>query len=229
MWWFLLFSIASALRVPNYPFLTNTQWKNINHLIQNPQITPTMREQLNTAIYKRYQVWAFSKAAAFKRLHRHKCAHIPTEELQLYSIKGLSHAVKNYNGKGDFATYAEHYVRGELYCGLTQLYPLSSIPASVRKTANPMRIPIDFYKPLTHKESSPSIPHLQTQMEKDEYRDFWERRISDFSPLEKRVFQYKYDLYLNPIRTNKETGELMGYSEEWARQIFLRALPKILI
>ena len=238
--------------------LSKEQWHNINSLLQHPSITEQMREKLNAAIYKNYQSWAFSKAHEFKQFHKHKCKHIPKEELYLYASRGLMHAIKNYNGKNagnTFTNYAAHYLTGEFYRALTKLVPICNVPESIRKKSkNPEDIQYKTHMDTlfvgaedwklenavftrTQQTNSPSNSYralsqrdcegLNKIIEMDEYRDFWERRIAALTSLERQVFQYKYDFYLNRVRNHREIAEMMGYSEEWIRKTFLGSIEKI--
>jgi len=202
-----------------------------------------MRTQLNTAIYKRYKVWALSKAWDFKQFHRHKCRHIPKEELELYAIKGLVQAIKRYKGcenggSTQFINYASYYLNGELYAGLTKLQPICSVSPSIRRKSR-KNIDDDEYKVQMNtlfvgKEdwklemvAYADPKNLEKVIEQEEYRNFWQYIKSNFATDEFWVFQYKYDFYLNRIRTNSEVGKIMGYSEEWVRKIYVGSLEKI--
>jgi hypothetical protein len=249
MFLFIVFAIVALSEMAHgYTYLTASQWKNIHSLMIHPELTPKMRNQLNSAIYQKYRGWAISKAYDFKRFHRHKCAHIPAEELSLYAIQGLVHAIRNYNGSAitagsiPFTRYANYYLLGELYNGLTKLQPICNVPTYVRRQKkiwgdddyktkmNTLFVGKDVWKveQAAFVTSVPMHYHLEKCIEMDEYMDFWKRRIGGFSVAEKRIFEYKYDFYLNRIRSNLEIAELMCCSEEWVRKTLVGSLDKIL-
>eukprot|EP00596_Hydrurales_sp_CCMP1899_P010422 CAMPEP_0119034778 /NCGR_PEP_ID=MMETSP1177-20130426/1792_1 /TAXON_ID=2985 /ORGANISM="Ochromonas sp, Strain CCMP1899" /LENGTH=324 /DNA_ID=CAMNT_0006992479 /DNA_START=542 /DNA_END=1516 /DNA_ORIENTATION=+ len=60
-----------------------------------------------------------------RRLIEHSKAakDISYYELVIEGLKGLSEASEKYDGRGPFIRYAQHYVRAELYKGLTVLKP----------------------------------------------------------------------------------------------------------
>jgi hypothetical protein len=117
-------------------YLSSSQWKSINSLIKNPSLTPSMRYQINKVMYNSYEKYALKSARNFKKLHKHTCRNIKLDELNIYSKFGLYRAIEKYNGSYSFINYVNKYVNGELYRGLTELYPLSSISKSNRRNLN---------------------------------------------------------------------------------------------
>lgn len=248
---FLVFLVMSSSRIVQTSmkqYITNSQWKRIQNIIQNPEITPDMRKTLNKAIYEKYSNWAISKAFEFKKHHRHKCHHIHPEELSIYACKGLTHAVRNYNGTSEFTKYAKYYITGELYNGLSKLHPICNIPLKIRKKSKPERAFDEDYRNRMDslfvgtdkwklenavfeneaRLNSQMETNLLSLIDMEEYRDFWKRRISGLSSIEKQVLKYKYDFYLNRIRNHREIAEMLGCSEEWIRKIFIRSISKII-
>jgi DNA-directed RNA polymerase sigma subunit (sigma70/sigma32) len=55
--------------------------------------------------------------------HSKAAKEISYYELVTEGVKGLSEASEKYDGRGPFIKYAQHYVRAELYKGLTVLKP----------------------------------------------------------------------------------------------------------
>ena len=113
--------------------LSIEQWSCIRKLIQHQSLTPEMKQTTHRVIYSHYETWAIHKAYVFKRFHKYKCRDIDIEDLTSYSLSGLQKAVQNYNGKSFFHKYAEIYISGELYKGLTDLQPLNNIPTALKK------------------------------------------------------------------------------------------------
>jgi hypothetical protein len=128
----LFVALVTALK-QNKPYLSVTQWKTVQSLITNEKTTSEMRDKINTILYKCYEGYAVSSAHKFKQFHKYKCMNINTFELGLYAKFGLYRACKKYNGSSSFISYVDKYIIGELYKGLTDLYPLSSVTKSDRR------------------------------------------------------------------------------------------------
>ena len=221
--------------------LSNTQLQNIRLLLQHPKITIPMREKIHNILFAKYRTWTIHQAYEFKRYHRYKCRNINIEDLTLYSLEGLQIAVNKYDGTSYFHTYANKYILWQLYQGLTDLQPITILSKSIRKRSlktenrnqykkllNTQFIVFDNYWIFEKKQE---LTSLQNERRIDE---LWEKiELDSFS---KRVFQYKYDIFFNKIRSNREISELMCCSEETirmnlkkSREILKRIHPNILI
>ena len=180
-----------------------------------------------------------NKAFQFKKTHRYKLKHISAYELSIYSKKGLWDAIRNYNGKNSFTNYATFYINGELYKGLTQLYPITSIPKSERMVKKTFKGKEWFhYKrklntKFVGKEEWLIDININNKKENnlsmevlDNYIEFW-KKINNIDAFSKRVFEYKYDFLLEKQRTNKHISNLMVCSEEHIRKNLQNTLEKI--
>lgn len=203
--------------------LSNNQWKNIRFLLQHPKTTIPMREKIHNILFTKYQTWTIHQAYVFKRYHRYKCRNINIEDLTLYSLQGLQIAVKKYDGSSYFQTYVNKYILWQLYQGLTDLQPITILSKSIRKRSlkngnrnqykkllNTQFIGFDHYWIFEKKQGQPSL-----EIERRNIEELWEN--IELKPFSKRVFQYKYDIYFNKIRSNREISELMCCSEETIR------------
>lgn len=156
------------------------------------------------------------------------------------------------------------YIHGELYKGITELYPICSISKEERKKKK--TISREDYQNLTSDEKKllfmkrklykrlidtkfignedwiidknrdddfmdGSNINLQSISERDKYEKVWYQinNHSFITPFQKRIFQLKYDFYLNKIRTNQEIGELMVCSEEYVRINLSRMVDKFMM
>lgn len=72
--------------------------------------------------------------------------------------------------------------------------------------------------------------NLQSIFEREKYEKVWYQinNHTFITPFQKRIFQLKYDFYLNKKRTNREIGELMVCSEEYVRINLSRMVVHIL-
>lgn len=183
-------------------------------------------------LYQDYHAWSISKARNFKRVYKYKCAHIPLEELTQYSSLGLWKAVQNYNGNTRFDIYAEWYVMGELYEGLTQLYPISNVSKYERKMKNKLQPGYLYKKKISTKfvgsenwmfgSKEDNIPNME------DYEEYWRKINENTTPFQKRIFSLRYDFFLDIIRTNKHVAELSGCSEEYVRRENKKTIQNIL-
>jgi RNA polymerase sigma factor (sigma-70 family) len=229
--WSLLGLFISSSKFQN---LSNQQWKQINTIISHPTTTPFIRNKVSQIIYSKYETWAIHKAYVFKRNHKYNCRNIDIQDLISYSLEGLLKATTKYNGYSSFHKYAEIYVNGQLYMGLTILQPITNIPKYIRKSKE---------KPNYHQYKK----RLNTQMVG--YNDYWifdklmkrennekeeEYFIDEFWNLinnntitnifTRRIFHYKYNYYLDKIRSNKDISIRMNCSEETVRQYWRKSM-----
>jgi len=209
----------------------------IKNSIKHPEIQISERNRINNIIFSKYKSWSIDKAYKFKKFHRYKCRNISIEDLKLYSLEGLMKAVKKYNGNSFFHYYAEKYIMGELYKGLTDLQPITIIPKSIRRSkTNTLKTENNYiYKKLLNTQFigfdnywmfekrqpiKTEINSLQTRY------DIW-NSIKLKDAFSKRVFEYKYDIDFNKIRSNKQISILMACSEETIRKNMEKTKEKI--
>jgi len=229
----------SIVTIKKSNYLSVFQWRTIQSLIQNPGTTYVMKQKINNILYNYYEGWAINKAFQFKKQHSYKLKHISGDELSIYSKKGLWDAIKNYNGKNGFTNYATIYINGELYKGLTQLYPITSIPKTERKIKKTFKGKewFDYKRKLNTKfvgkeewlidKTIDNKIENQLSMEVlDKYTEFW-KKVNNMDAFSKRVFEYKYDFLLEKQRTNKHISKLMVCSEEHIRKNLQNTIEKI--
>ena len=207
--------------------LSNIQWKQINTIITHPKITPILRDKVNQLIYSKYETWAIHKAYIFKRTHPYNSRNINIQDLILYSLEGLQKATTKYNGKYSFHRYAEIYVNGQLYVGLTQLQSITNIPKQIRKQKEKPNRQIYKKKLNTQFVGYDDYWIFDKANVKDENEEniisdisipeFW-NQINTIPAFTRRVVHYKYNYYLEKIRSNREISILMCCSEETVRK-----------
>jgi hypothetical protein len=195
-----------------------------------------MRNKINKVMYKYYENYALQSACNFKKNHKNTCKNIKLDELKLYSKFGLYRAIEKYNGSFSFINYANKYINGELYRGLTELYPLSSISKSKRRNIKGCKdennklvrlftkfisyennwIFDKYYGKYNYEEYyNNSLQKIIYMEDNNNLFQFVNKNLDTFS---KRVFYYKYDIDYNILRSTKEISILMCCSEEKVRQ-----------
>jgi len=239
----LLFYILNcySFRVFKNKYLNNEQWNIIKGYIANPTTDINIRNKINKIIYNYYDDWSYYKALNFKKFHYNKCKNIPLIELYCYSNMGLLKAIKKYNGKSNFTKYAEIYVNGELYKGLTELYPLTVVPKRERSKKqnisdvnflnNKKKIKTTFvgnndwlYEKSNTKNNYYAYKNYW-EYNYEFYEDFWEK-INLLEPFEKYLMYSKYDYFLKSKESNLYLAKKFGYSEEYIRSTVKNALNK---
>ena len=95
-----------------HKYLTKYQWTLIDRILVNPNTTNCLRKKIQNILFKYYEQWAFTKAYRFKQLHKYKCKHISTLELNNYASLGLYKSLIKYNPsyKYSFTNYAAFYI-----------------------------------------------------------------------------------------------------------------------
>jgi RNA polymerase sigma factor (sigma-70 family) len=153
---------------------------------------------------------------------------------------GLWKAVQHYQGNSSFHHYANFYIQGELYEGLSLLYPICKVSKNERKkkkhtTEHTMTTYLSrreykrklnthfvgnnewifdkYGEGLNHRKLLP----LEKGQEKEFLYESW-KSIHSLSPFQKRVFQLKYNAEWEKIRSNREVALLMACSEEHIRK-----------
>lgn len=229
---FLQLCLANSL------YLTLQQSKSIINLIKNPLLTDSQRNKINYVLFKAYDIFAKKKALEFKNIHTHKCKDISTQELILYSRVGLYNAIKKYNGSTSFINYSSIYISSELYKLLTDRYALSILPKSYRKKnkmlmteeerikyKNLLDIYLVSYDEIWKFDKKLEFNKYQNTISSYENKNFlfeqWQQLNNKLDPFSKKIFQYKYDVEFNKIRSNKQISELMCCSEETIRKKIL--------
>lgn len=220
-------------------YLSISQQQMIQNLIQTPQLTTKMRNKINNILFCHYDEWCYSKMYQFKKTHKYKCRHISTDELYLYARIGLINAIKNYKGYSGFSNYAEIYINGELYRGMSELHPLTSVSLQDRKNKsqaikNKDKLYTYFIgenewilDDLHYKDNEYNANIiLKRQILEDEFREYW-HKINQLDGFQKRAIQYKFNYYFVKIRTNKEVCSLMGCSEETIRKTIQHSMHMI--
>ena len=107
--------------------ITNEQWIHIKNILKHKDTPTSIKKRVHHILYTKYENMAYWKAYQFKKFHSHKCRDISLVELSLYSKIGLYKAIEKYNPQYHFYPYLDTYINGELFKGLTDLYPICSI------------------------------------------------------------------------------------------------------
>ena len=238
----MLCNIGTTIMCSSF-MLSNTQYIQLIKLKNSPLIPYDDKQKINLVFYKQFEKYAIKIAIEFKKMHRHKCKNIFTNEIIFASKIGLYKAVQKFNGSSPFTEFCKIYIHSELYKLLTDTYSLSVLPSSYRKTSksNLTTLQKIRYKKLLNPslsdneyqfinlknidKNSNDILDKYNQLEKT--RIIWSI-IDTLDPFSKRVMHLKYDYLFNKQRTNKHVAILMCCSEEYVRKKEINAKMQIL-
>jgi len=201
---------------------------SIVHLIKNKELNSIQREKINTILFLSYEKWSVQKAKDFKKFHSYKCRNIDINDLIVSGRLGLFKSIKKYNGNTSFIYFSEIYIKSELFRTLTNYFSISYISKKerIKNKSNFTKLELYRYKKLLEpswvgysdywrfdklKDNTETIiDNLENQ---ESNKRIWEK-INTLDSSLKKIIHLKYDYDFNKIRSNKEIGELMAYSEE---------------
>jgi RNA polymerase sigma factor (sigma-70 family) len=200
-------------------------------LIKNNKLNSIQREKINKILFLSYEKLAVKNAIDFKKYHYYKCRNININDLILASRLGLFKSINKYNGNSSFIYFSGIYIKSELFMTLTSHFSLSVIPKKERMKSKSNFTKMELYKYKKLLEPSwvgysdywrfdkynKKTECILDRIDRKESRDrIWEE-INKLDPTLKKIIHYKYDYDFNTIRSNREIGELIAYSEEYVR------------
>lgn len=208
--------------------LTQPQWRLIEKSLVNPSLSNCHREYIQDTIFNHYRPFAYKECSEFMKFHRFKTRHVNKLDLRNYALFGLHRATVKYNGKYNFAKYAQIYIEGSLYNGLSKMYPINKYSSKERRRhigstgfngfdKTYERHSVNMY--LGKNRNIPSI--LQSYplsfTSKEFYIRFW-RFVNELDPFVKRIIYLKFDYNFDVLHSNKRLSLLCGCSEETVRK-----------
>jgi DNA-directed RNA polymerase specialized sigma subunit len=225
-------------------YLSKQQWIDIHKVLLHKGITPEMRSDINKVLYKHFEGWAIHKTYVFNRYHSYTCRNINFQDLTLYSCNSLHQAIAKYkpkevyNDTSQFLNYVGKCIDGGLYTGLTELYPITILPKNIRKQKRTLKTKYLYKNELdtvfltntkisslhsnnnannTFSYKSFNHNYKHQLLSKYEYIEIWNEINKDFPSLVKKIMQLKYNYEFDIIRTNKEIGDMLGFSQQKVR------------
>lgn len=229
----LLLLFISCVSAINY--LTNNQWTLIKHILKHPQRTHYMVDTIQQVLYQHYRYKAYGTAYEFKMKYSKLCSHISMTEMKQYAAKGLLMAIKNYNPEYSFGPHMSLYVNSQLYIGLSNLQPLTIIPRQLRLSKKWKNENSFLYKKLTNTKLVGDDNYLYDLVEQrkknktnhlvniSNYQmliEIWSI-INNLDIEYQQIMNYKYNFYLQKLRTNRHVAQLMCCSDETIRKKLL--------
>jgi RNA polymerase sigma factor (sigma-70 family) len=212
----------------------------IQHIIQNKDISPEIKNKTKEIIATHYTPWALSQYNKFVNRNRSYLykKHIPLNDLRQYAIVGMAKALAKYNGSVDFTLYAEKYVLGTLHQGVTDLIPLRPISHSLRmngKDAPSITFAHEntwmfdkLYKSNSRDNTNIILRSEEKYISRKNEIERINAIVKQFTPYEQQLFYYRYSKdTLHEIRTVANVAELMCCSTETYRKKMNKIIDKI--
>ena len=221
-----------------YKFLSINQWGSIRHILTHPSTTSYMKEQIKKVIYNYYEPWAIHQSYKFKKNNQFLCRNICVDELSIYSIDGLIKAINHFNATipHPFAKYAEIFIKGALYDGVSDLHPITSLPKSYRKSKtwrkNNIKKYLKYIQPKFIGDDNYIIDMINQKQSTTQYslyyNDLWDIINNNLDITTKRIYELKFTFDFNKKRSNKEISLIMGCSEESIRKRLIKSRDTIM-
>ncbi len=205
-------------------FLSMYQKNIIRKILLHPNSSVDLKNKSKNILFHHYQPWLKKYVSKFKQNYYPIVKEfINEDELYFYAIKGYIKSLKKYNGSSMFNSYSEHFVKAELFNGLTDLTPMK--PQKRYQTNNfylnkknmtrqyftTQIIGDDEFLLYNNKEKSLSL------LEKD--IDTIRNIIDELSPYYKRLFYLRYDyISFKKKNTLRKIKQLMCIDHETYRQ-----------
>jgi hypothetical protein len=133
---FLLFIFFGTYYVCAY--LHSNHWNIINNLLKKDKY----RKPIENILYNHHHYWSRKYTKNFIKKYNFIINNHQLKNLQCCASIGLLKSIRNYNGRGNFYVYSSIYMNGELFKGITQVYPIKLLPHHLRvnkkwKQSNP--------------------------------------------------------------------------------------------
>jgi len=184
-----------VLVVSNALHLSRQQMYSARGILMHPGATEFHKTQIQNVLYVAYEKWAIKQAVLFKGSHYYQCRDISIDELVLAGKWGLFKSTTRYNGRSTFVTYADIYVRSELFRFMNSRLKGQKIGVA----ENPEEL-----------ESTTMDSLFPSRL------DYLEGLNVDAAT--KRMFALKFDQEKQKPRSNARIAELMCCSEETVRK-----------
>jgi hypothetical protein len=238
-----IFFIAFT-QIINSANLNELSIKRIKYIIKHPETTHDMRYQINNVLFEHYKNWATTKAFRFKHFHKHKCYHIPNDEIISLALFGLYKGIQKYNGNDTFIIYVDFHIKASLYDGMTKLLPMNKLKQTYLKKKKtieenkklhyvylrPKHMGFDNY--LMENSIYNSIYSNNNKWLNDEYElmikiKIWDK-IRQLPPFQMRIMYYKYSSDFQKLRSNSAIAEIMKCSTGKVRMHLNKAKNNLL-
>jgi RNA polymerase sigma factor (sigma-70 family) len=216
---FFAFIIVLVIAFTSDAYLTPQQQMHIRRIMADEQTSPPIRSKVRHILIHHYLDWTIHMAKRFAAKHQKRLQHVSKQDLQQYAIHGLVKAVAKYDGRCNLPVYAEKYIMGSLYYGLTDLTPLKPLN-HYERFVKKIRLPLAsfqsdawFYDGLSEQtEGFPPIVAVNKGVDLSE-------KLATLPAIYRQTLYYRYDpVTYEKARTIREVGVLMGVSCETVRK-----------
>jgi len=139
-------------------------------------------------------------------------------------------AIKNYNPEYPFITHMTIYVNGQLHQGMCDLHPLTILPKTMRLSKKWKAENKKTYNSLIKTKFVGNDEYLyEKNMNRHKVNNYKEYEIfikvwniiNNLDIEYQRIMRYKYNFFMEKIRSNSDVAELMCCSDECVRKKIL--------
>lgn len=218
------FTIASC-------YIDSSNWKILERYFRNKQLSLEKRLLIENYVFKNYLPLAYSETTKFMKFHKYKTKLIIKDDLYFYSLIGLYHATRKYNGKSNFYKYAQTYIKGSIYDCLTINYPIT------KKTRNERRKKQNYvfgYNEIFKDDKNYYLGKKDFIKNTNNYKkDFtpftnvWHKIMKRDIFRDKSIMKDKFDIEFNKLKSNKELSLKYQCSEETIRKIVFSTVNNV--
>lgn len=119
-------------------YIHANQWNMINNMLKKN----SYRKPIENILYNNHHYWCRKYTKDFIKKYNFIINKNQFQDLHCYASIGLLKSIRNYKGSGNFYIYSSIYMTGELFKGITQVYPIKLLPHHLRvnkkwKQSNP--------------------------------------------------------------------------------------------
>lgn len=214
-------------------YIVNNNWKTLEIYFRNKNLTDQKKLIIQNYVFNNYLPLAYSETKKFMAFHRYKTKFIHKDDLYYYSLIGLYHATRKYNGESNFYKYSTTYIKGSLYKCLTINYPLSKLTKSERRKSKNYSFNFDEIYNLPPKNLYLGKIDSFVKSNNDYNIDFyyhnsvWKKIMNIENERDKKIMCDKFDLEFNKLKSNKELSKKYNCSEETIRKSVYKTINKV--
>lgn len=235
---FILFIFIQVLlfSVNCLAYLHASQTSLINKLIQNNNLTPIMRNQIDAILYYNYKNKTSSDAYIFYKKNYKLLKNVKMNVLNLYAQTGLIKSIKKFNGQSNFYNYSKIYINSEMLKCISE-HQFNILPHSLKTSHKIPKYIKSKYNIInfgsTNTEDEWKLDDITSIIYNQDYNNVNNKLLNvqivlnKLDPKIKRTFNYRYDSNLKIIRSLRDVSELMCWSDEKTRLVLIEAFDKI--
>lgn len=214
MFYLLLYSGILCLCRSYY--LTSIQKLHITNVLQHPDTSPFIKNQVKQVLISKYSYWAMKQANVFRNKYHMQNNYVLNSELVQSCLLGLVKSMKHYDGRVSVPCYANKYILGELYRTLTRKhiggrFTHYEMMHQKKKASNYTQVKL-------YQQNKPHTVIMKSNIGLSEYEHkifimYIREFLNHIRPVDRYIFLLRYDIFSGQvIRKHKDIGKLVCLS-----------------